>query len=477
MRLADAIIVAYEIERLVFRVALVAMVGKLLSEAVGAWRALRRPSITPPCDVWPLVTVQLPVRDEFYVVERVIRAAAALDYPAFEIQVLDDSNDETRGVIDAVVAELRAAGTEISVVRRDQSTGGKGGALAHGTATARGEYIAIFDADFVPERDFLRRVIPHFAGDSHIGMVQGRWLSRDRDRSVLARVQALVIDGLMLVEQPAKDARRQPLHFNGTAGVWRRACIADAGGWSAASITEDLDLSYRAARRGWRMVHLPELAVPTELPRSMRAYRAQQKRWTRGNAQVLRATWSELLGSRLPLRHRLAMTLRACSRTLYVFLAILTVAMPLTTFGAVRWFVDYKLAYDAAVFGIVVAALYAFYLPALQRATGSWWRGVVLVPMVMALHIGLSMCCATAFIAGLVRRSAEFVRTPKLGSGPGPAYRTPRDPFALVELVVAAAYAGFVIMALHRHMIPFAAFFAFWGLAHLWTGAATLRRG
>ena len=478
MSVGDVIAVAYEVERLVFRIALVMLVGKLVSEAWGAWRARREPEPPAP-DEWPFVTVQLPIRNEYYVAERVIRAAAQLDYPAFEIQVLDDSDDETVGVIDAVVAELRLAGAAISVVRRDDRGGAKAGALAHGQASARGDYLAVFDADFIPARDFLRRAMPHFARDPRVGMVQGRWQLLDRDRSVLARAQALVLDGLMLVEQPAKYARNQPLHFNGSAGVWRRASIDDAGGWRDVSITEDLELSYRACRLNWRMVHLAQLAVPTELPRSMRAYRTQQKRWTRGNAQVLRATWRQILTAPLPLRHRFAMLLRASSRALYVFLAILTIAMPLTTFGAMRWLVDYNLEFDAAFFGVVVAALYAFYLPALARATGSWWRGIVVVPIVMALHIGLSMSNATAFVAGLVRRSAEFVRTPKLGDdsrADGPRYRLPVDAFAVLEILIGAAYGVFVVIALQRDLHLFAAFFAFGGVAHLCTGTATLVR-
>jgi len=473
------LVIAYEVERVLFRLALAALVCKLLLDAWGAWRARRRTRRTPAVPAaWPLVTVQLPLRDERFVAERAIRAVAALDYPALEIQVLDDSDDDTRDIVDAVVAELRARGIAIEALRRADRSGAKAGALAYGLQSARGEYVAVFDADFMPRRDFLRRAIPYAAADPSVGMVQGRWEYVDRDASWLARTQALVLDGLMLVEQPAQDARGQPLHFNGTAGVWRRACIADVGGWSGMSLTEDVELSYRAARERWSMVHVAELAVPTELPHSMRAYRAQQRRWTRGNAQVLRGTWRAIATAPLPLRHRLAMLLRLASRGLYVFLAILTVAMPLTTFGVMPWLVDYRFAVDAAVLAAIVASLYIYYVPALQIATGSAWRGALLVPAVMALHVGFSPCGAAMFVAGLFGRPAPFVRTPKLGdsrdAAPPARYRLPLDPFAFVEVAVAVAYFAFTVLALQRGLYAFALFFAFWAAAHAWTGVATI---
>lgn len=479
MTFEATLVAAYEVERVLFRLALAALVVKLSSEAWGAWRAARTPEPgAAPLEIWPLVTVQLPLRDEYYVAERVIRAAAALDYPALEIQVLDDSDDETRDRVDAVAAELRARGVAIDVIRRAAREGAKAGALAHGLALARGEYIAVFDADFMPEPDFLRRALPRFAADPRIGMVQGRWQLVDRERSLLAQAQALVLDGLQLVEQPAKSARRQPLHFNGTAGVWRRACIDDAGGWRDVSLTEDLELSYRAARRGWRLVHVAELAVPCELPATMRAFRVQQQRWTRGNAQVLRSSWRAIATAPLPRRHRAAMLVRASARSLYVFLAILTLAMPITTFVRLPLLVDYSVASDGAILGVVLAALYAYYAPALRRATGSAWRAAYLVPVVIALHVGMSACNAGAFLAGLVRRPAPFVRTPKLGATPasGPRYALPFAACSLVELAIGAAYSALAALAVHRHLGAVAVLFAAWAAAHLWTGAASARR-
>jgi cellulose synthase/poly-beta-1,6-N-acetylglucosamine synthase-like glycosyltransferase len=469
----------YEIERVLFRLVLVAFIVKRMTEAWVAWRARSRPiaAVPPMTGELPIVTVQLPIRDELYVVERVMRAAAALDYPRdrLEIQVLDDSDDETVARIDAVAAELRAAGTDISVLRRAERIGAKAGALAYGTERARGELIAVFDADFVPAPDFLQRVLPHFARDPKIGMVQGRWELVNRNDSLLTRAESMLLDGLMLVEQPAKAANGRPVHFNGTGGVWRRACITDAGGWSARTITEDLELSYRAIRRGWRMVHLVDVAVPTDVPRTMRAYRTQQQRWTRGNAQVLRASFGELVRGPLPLRDRAAMLARVGTRVMYVFLAFLTLSMPLTTFRWVHPLVGYTVPVDVALLAIVIVALLAFYVPAEARATGSRDRAIVLLPVVIALQIGLSLSCAYAFIAGLFVERAEFVRTPKVPRGErGAKYRVPFTAFALVEIVVGLAYVGFAGLAMHRHLMPFAAFFAFWAIAHLWTGGATL---
>ena len=475
--MGDALITAYEVERVLFRLALAVFVWKLLSEAWGAWRARPRPMMPLPA-TWPVVTVQIPLRNERLVAERVIRAVAALDYPHLEIQVLDDSDDETVAIVDRVVAELRAGGTAIEAIRRARREGAKAGALAHGLATARGELVAIFDADFMPQPGFLRRLVPYFASDPKIGMVQGRWQHVDREYSPLTRAQALVLDGLMLVEQPAKRARDQPLHFNGTAGMWRVACIADAGGWSGLSIVEDAELSYRAARRGWRMIHVPDLAVPAELPRTMRAYRVQQQRWTRGNAEVFRASWGAVLRAELPLRHRLLILLRCSSRSLYLFLVLLTIGMPLTTFGIVHGKIDYTPLVDAAVFGTVLLALYAYYLPAHHRATGSTVGAIGVVPLAMALHIGLSLSCAISFVAGLLRRPTEFVRTPKRGDGDAAAkvYELPIDRVAVIEVAIGLAYVAFTALALHRDLVVFAGFFALWAAAHLWTGLATILR-
>ncbi|HET7091501.1 MAG TPA: cellulose synthase family protein, partial [Anaerolineae bacterium] len=244
-------------------------------------RTRRRPVIEPPAPrEWPRATIQLPIYNERHTIERLLDAVAAIDYPRhrLQVQVLDDSTDDTVERVTALVDRLRREGLNAIHRHRGKRTGFKAGALAAALDEASGEFIAIFDADFVPPPDFLRRTIPWFAGD-RVGCVQARWEHLNRDYSRLTRAQALGVDGHFVVEQAARDRSGLFVNFNGTAGVWRKACIVDAGGWQHDTLTEDLDLSYRAQLRGWRFVYLPDLAVPAELPVQMDAYKRQQARW------------------------------------------------------------------------------------------------------------------------------------------------------------------------------------------------------
>ena len=252
------------------------------------WVALRSSTETPrsvtPVD-WPAVTVQLPIFNELYVAERLVAAAVALDYPSgkLEIQVLDDSTDETVALMAVAVARWRATGVDIRHVRRGARTGYKAGALAYGLQLAQSELVALFDADFVPPSDFLRRAVPVLLADPGLAFVQARWGHINPAFSVLTRLQALAIDGHMAIEQFARWRAGQWFNFNGTAGLWRCAALVDAGGWSHQTLTEDLDISYRAFLRGWRAAFLRDLECPAEVPVSFNAYRRQQHRWARGS--------------------------------------------------------------------------------------------------------------------------------------------------------------------------------------------------
>src|SRR5690606_38297946 len=237
----------------------------------------------------PTVTVQLPLYNEATVVERLLLATAGLDYPSdkLEIQVLDDSTDETRTIAEATVSALRANGVDIKYVRRPNRHGYKAGALDYGLGLAKGELIAIFDADFVPQPTFLRDLVGHFQ-DPRVGMVQTRWGHMNREHSLLTSVQALMLDGHHLVENRARFGAGCMFNFSGTGGVWRRAAIDAAGGWQHDTLTEDLDLSYRAQLAGWRFVYRPDVITPAELPEGMSAFRAQQYRWAKGTVQTAR---------------------------------------------------------------------------------------------------------------------------------------------------------------------------------------------
>jgi cellulose synthase/poly-beta-1,6-N-acetylglucosamine synthase-like glycosyltransferase len=262
----------------------------------------RVPGPPPPVSDWPVVTVQLPIYNEMYVVDRLIEAVCDLDYPKdrLEIQVLDDSTDETRDRAEMAVQRQLARGFDIKYLHRTDRTGYKAGALEAGMKVARGEYIAIFDADFVPTADFLERTVGHLVHDPGLAVVQARWGHLNDEYSLLTRVQAVLLDGHFVLEHGARNRSGCFFNFNGTAGIWRRAAIADAGGWQHDTLTEDLDLSYRAQMRGWRFMFLPDLLTPAEVPVEMNAFKTQQHRWAKGSIQTCRKILPLLLQSNLP---------------------------------------------------------------------------------------------------------------------------------------------------------------------------------
>src|SRR6476646_5986370 len=238
---------------------------------------------------WPMVTVQLPLYNEMYVAERLIDAVCAIDYPRdrFEIQVLDDSTDETRNIAELAVRRYAAEGIDIKYIHREDRTGYKAGALEAGLKVSRGEFVGIFDADFIPTADFLNQLIPHFR-DPKVGMVQARWGHINQDYSLLTKIQAILLDGHFILEHGGRNRGGRFFNFNGTAGVWRRTAIDEAGGWQHDTLTEDLDLSYRAQLAGWQFVFVPSLIAPAEVPVEMNAFKSQQHRWAKGSIQTCR---------------------------------------------------------------------------------------------------------------------------------------------------------------------------------------------
>jgi len=286
------------------------------------------PRPTARFTVLPRITVQLPVYNEMYVVERLVDAVVAFDYPRdqLEIQVLDDSTDETTEIVDRKVRDLQRQGVDIQHVRRSQRHGFKAGALQHGLALAKGEFIAIFDADFVPDPDLLQRLIPYLA-DPRIGMLQARWGHLNAHYSLLTRVQSIILDGHFLIEQTARARSGRFFNFNGTAGIWRKRCIEDAGGWHADTLAEDLDLSYRAQLRGWQFLFLPEIIVPAELPVEMNAFKTQQHRWAKGSVQTCKKILPQLWRSDVPLKIKLEGTVHLTSNFGYLLLLVMCLAL------------------------------------------------------------------------------------------------------------------------------------------------------
>lgn len=393
----------------------------------------------------PVVTVQLPMRNERHVAERVIRAACALSWPRnrLQIQVLDDSDDDTVGLVDAVCAELREQGHDISVLRRTERRGYKAGAMQAALATARGDFVAVLDADCVPPPDFLLRLVPPLLADPSLAFCQGRWSFDNEEHGLLTRLQALILHGLMVVEQDALSRAGLPMQFNGSGGVWRKAAVLAAGGWlpdgAHASVTEDLDLSYRAALRGARGRHLPEVAVRTELPTSMAAFRAQQARWVRGAAEGVRSLFRRLLRGELAAHERLALLAHLSRHARQPLLVMVPIWLPLALL--------YAPAHLPGL-GLSLAALHlaigCYYGAALHRLGRSPIEAFLLAPALVALSVGLSLALSAALLAGMDGKPAEFVRTPKTGKqdpaakprGSASAYRPPRAPLSYVEIAL-----------------------------------------
>jgi glycosyltransferase involved in cell wall biosynthesis len=362
----------------------------------------------------PLVTVQIPIFNEPYVAGRVIDAASRIDWPAerLEIQVLDDSTDETRRIVDERVAHWAARGVPMVCIRRPSRDGFKAGALAHGTARARGEFVAVFDADFLPEPDFLRRSMSVF-NDSRIGMVQARWGYVNRDHSWMTRVQALFLDAHFRIEHQVRFARGLFFNFNGTAGVWRRRAIEDAGGWQAATITEDLDLSYRAQLRGWRFAYIDDLVVPSELPATLGAYRMQQRRWAKGSIQTARKILPRIGRARLPAATKLEAAIHLLGNIGWLLGAVLVVTLyPAVRSRAGIGIHDLLRLDIPLLLGSSGAILFYFAIAGTGAGLSKRIRDVMLVPV---LSVGLAPAVAAAVMEGVLFSGGIFDRTPKFG--------------------------------------------------------------
>ncbi len=404
---------------------------------------------------WPVVTVQLPLYNERRVAERLIAAVAALDYPRdrLEVQVLDDSTDDTRVRVDRAVAAARERGVEVRVLRRQVREGFKSGALANGLASARGELVAIFDADFVPRADFLRRMVPHFL-DPRVGMAQARWGHLNRSRSSLTVAQAVMLDAHFRLEHGTRAACGLFFNFNGTAGIWRRRCIEAAGGWSSDTLTEDLDLSYRAQMAGWRFVYDGDVEVPGELPSDVGAFRTQQRRWAKGSIQTARKVLPALLRSALPPRVKIEAVVHLTGNAAYPLLMLLTLTLAPVLLAPRGLPPALAMALELAVFGLGMAPV-AIFLAAGQWGRARPWGIARDVLAALVLGAGLAPNNTRAVLEALGSRVGEWERTPKtgegLGPGSGPCYRAGRRRSGAVELALAAYLAVIAVAAWSRH--------------------------
>ncbi len=413
----------------------------------------------------PTVTVQLPIYNERLVVERLIDAACALDYPPdrLEIQVLDDSTDDTTRRAQLRVTLERARGIEIRLLRRPGRAGFKAGALAEGLRQARGELLAVFDADFVPPPDFLRRAVVAF-DDPRVGMVQARWGHLNRRFSLLTDLQAIFLDGHFLVEQPARASHGRFFNFNGTAGVWRRSCVEDAGGWASDTLTEDLDLSYRAQLAGWTFRYLEDLVVPAELPVDIAGFKSQQRRWAKGSLQTARKMLPRLWRSRLPLALKLEASLHLTSNLSYLLFLVSALLLPLVLFPE-RPSSPWTYAAWGGLFAAGTLGVLTFFAWTLRRRGDRGARSAARVPAALVLGMGLSLAQARAVWEGLTSWGGAWERTPKhgvvrRGAAWRPEPRASRLPHGSGELALAAYFVAVAGVAAWRSQwapVPFLA--------------------
>ncbi|MBX5482602.1 MAG: glycosyltransferase [Myxococcaceae bacterium] len=433
----------------------------------------------------PKVTIQLPIFNEMYVVERLVDSVCRIDYPRelLEIQVLDDSTDETCAIARAVVERNRQAGHNIVYLHRTNRKGFKAGALENGLKHAHGELVAVFDADFVPQPDFLRRTVPYFA-DPKVGMVQVRWGHLNRDYSLLTQAQSILLDGHFIIEHTARNRCGAFFNFNGTAGIWRRTAIGDGGGWQHDTLTEDLDLSYRTQLKGWKFVFLPDIVAPAELPVDMNAFKSQQHRWAKGSIQTARKLLPTILKSDQPAVVKREAFFHLTNNIAYLLMVLLSVMMPLSMVVRYNHGLYGTLFLDLPFF-ITATASVGFFYVATQRELGmNWWQRVKYLPFLMALGIGLAVNNARAVVEALLNQQSAFARTPKTGAE-GKQVRQPikrtylgdKTLASLVELAFGLYFTGALWFAVDHEIWTSIPFLLLFQTGFLYVGLSSLLQG
>jgi len=417
----------------------------------------------------PKVTVQLPVYNERYVVKRLIKAVIELDYPRhlLEVQILDDSTDDTSDIIAGELEAPECQEIKIKHIRRASREGYKAGALQYGLEQLDSDYIAIFDADFVPPPDILMETI-HYFTDAKIGLIQTRWGHINREFNMLTRIQALLLDGHLIVEQTVRNRSGRFFNFNGTAGIWRRQCIEDAGGWEHDTLTEDLDLSYRAQMAGWNFVFLPGVITPAELPVEMNAFKTQQHRWAKGAVQTCKKLLPGILKSRLPILTKVEAVFHLTSNFAYLLLALM--AFLIVPDPAGNPDLATLLTLHLPVFTLASLSVVIFYSLVLYEVGVRWIHWIFYLPLLISLGIGLSLNNAKAVIEALLNRTSEFTRTPKHGIEKNKnkqalsVYFSTRSWLVVLELAMFVHFGFYVQAALDMQLwlsLPFFVLFCF----------------
>jgi cellulose synthase/poly-beta-1,6-N-acetylglucosamine synthase-like glycosyltransferase len=375
----------------------------------------RRALPVPPPEKLPRVTVQLPLYNEMYVVDRLLESVSRIRYPKdlLEIQVLDDSTDETTDMVEAAVARYREQGFDIQHLHRTDRAGFKAGALDGGLKVAKGEFILIFDADFIAPADILEKTLGHFE-DPKVGMVQVRWGHINRDYSLLTQVQSVLLDGHFILEHGGRNRSGRFFNFNGTAGLWRRDVIADAGGWQHDTLTEDLDLSYRAQMKGWRFVFVQDVVSPAEVPVEMNAFKSQQHRWAKGSIQTCKKLLPRILASSLPRSIKTEAVFHLTANFAYPLMIVLSLLMFPAMVIRYNMGLYEMMIVDVPLFLGATMSVCSFYLMSQREIFGQTWKSrIKYLPAVLGVGIGLSVNNAKAVLEALFGVDSEFTRTPK----------------------------------------------------------------
>jgi cellulose synthase/poly-beta-1,6-N-acetylglucosamine synthase-like glycosyltransferase len=437
------------------------------------------PALPPPAlaDL-PRVTVQLPIYNEMYVADRLIDAVCEMDYPRelLEIQVLDDSTDETTDIAELAVRRHAARGFDITYLHRVDRRGYKAGALEAGLKVAKANFVAIFDADFVPSKDFLRKTLPYFT-DARIGMVQARWGHINQDYSLLTKIQSILLDAHFVLEHGGRNRAACFFNFNGTAGVWRREAIADAGGWQHDTLTEDLDLSYRAQLRGWRFVFLPHVVAPAEVPVEMNSFKSQQHRWAKGSIQTCMKLLPRILRSSQPIGVKAEAFFHLTANFNYLLMSLLSILM----FPAM--YVRYSMGWtemmliDIPLFAAATVSVCNFYIVSQRELyPASWKSRLKYLPFLMSIGIGLCVNNTRAVLEALFRKESEFARTPKYGierdsdEWAGKKYHQTVGVQSIIELALGLYFTGTVFYALINQIYGTLPFLMLFQIGFLYTG-------
>jgi cellulose synthase/poly-beta-1,6-N-acetylglucosamine synthase-like glycosyltransferase len=378
---------------------------------------LRKENINPKDFImteYPIVTVQLPLFNERYVICRLIDTAIRMEYPKdkIEFQILDDSTDDSTEIIRKHIQKYLHQGYDIQHIHRANRQGYKAGALKEGLKTAKGEFVAIFDADFIPRKKFLLRTLPYFYRDEKIGLVQTRWEHLNRDYSLMTKTEAVALDGHFVIEQAVRNRAGFFINFNGTGGIWRKECIIDAGNWEADTLTEDLDLSYRAQMRGWKFKYLVNFTSPAELPAEINSLKTQQFRWTKGAIETAKKIFPKVLKSDMSFKMKFESFIHLCSNIAYPFILLAAILnMPILI---IKMTGEYDNTYKfMSVFIFAFLSSFMFYLYSQKDVYPDWQKRVIYFPIFLAGSMGFSVNNTKAVFEGLINKKSEFVRTPK----------------------------------------------------------------